>query len=192
MRIIGLTGSIGMGKSTTAKMFAKAGAAVYDADAAVHKQYKEKAVPAIAAAFPSAIKEGAICRQELGKLVLGNPEAFKRLEDIVHPLVQEEERAFLQSAWEQKRRFVVLDIPLLLEKPVADRVDTIVVVTANEKLQRERVLARPNMTADKMQAILSKQMPDAQKRLKAHFIVHTDRGLKAAEQQVNAILKALS
>jgi dephospho-CoA kinase len=189
---IGLTGSIGMGKSTTAKMFAAEGIPVHDADATVHALYSGRAAPLIEAAFPGTVSDGKVDRTLLSPHVLGKPEAMKKLEAIVHPLVREEEQLFLKRARADHRRIVMLDIPLLFETGGEARVDVVVVVTADADVQRDRVLARPGMSEDRFEAILAKQMPDAEKRRRAHFLVDTGRGMEAAERQVRAILKALA
>lgn len=189
---IGLTGSIGMGKSTTAKMFAAEGVPVHDADAAVHALYSGRAAPLIEAAFPGTVSDGKVDRTLLSPHVLGEPEAMKKLEVIVHPLVREEEQLFLQRARADHRRIVLLDIPLLFETGGEARVDVVVVVTADAQVQRDRVLSRPGMSEDRFEAILAKQMPDAEKRRRAHFLVDTGRGMEAAKRQVRAILKALA
>lgn len=189
---IGLTGSIGMGKSTTAKMFAAEGVPVHDADATVHALYSGRAAPLIEAAFPGTVSDGKVDRTLLSPHVLGRPEAMKKLEAIVHPLVREEEQLFLKRARADHRRIVMLDIPLLFETGGEARVDVVVVVTADADVQRDRVLARPGMSEDRFEAILAKQMPDAEKRRRAHFLVDTGRGMEAAERQVRAILKALA
>ncbi|MGS4991344.1 dephospho-CoA kinase [Roseibium sp. RP-7] len=189
---IGLTGSIGMGKSTTAKMFAAEGIPVHDADATVHALYSGRAAPLIEAAFPGTVSDGKVDRTLLSPHVLGKPEAMKKLEAIVHPLVREEEQLFLKRARADHRRIVMLDIPLLFETGGEARVDVVVVVTADADVQRDRVLARPGMSEDRFEAILAKQMPDAEKRRRAHFLVDTGRGMEAAKRQVRAILKALA
>ncbi|UES38037.1 dephospho-CoA kinase [Roseibium aggregatum] len=189
---IGLTGSIGMGKSTTAKMFAAEGVPVHDADATVHALYSGRAAPLIEAAFPGTVSDGKVDRLLLSPHVLGKPEAMKKLEAIVHPLVREEEQLFLQRARADHRRIVMLDIPLLFETGGEARVDVVVVVTTDAQVQRDRVLARPGMSEDRFEAILAKQMPDAEKRRRAHFLVDTGRGMEAAKRQVRAILKALA
>ncbi|WP_417687317.1 dephospho-CoA kinase [Roseibium sp.] len=189
---IGLTGSIGMGKSTTAKLFAANGVPAYDADAAVHALYAGRAAPLIEAEFPGTVVEGKVDRTLLSPHVLGKPDAMRRLEAIVHPLVREEEQAFLAKALSEGRRAVLLDIPLLFETNGDDRVDVTVVVTANPDIQRSRVLARPGMTPERFEVIVSRQMPDADKRSRAHFIIDTSRGLEAAERSVVAILRALA
>lgn len=188
---IGLTGSIGMGKSTTAKMFAARGVPVHDADATVHRLYEGEAVPLISEAFPGTVANGKVDRTLLSKQVLGNPEAMKRLEEIVHPLVHEAERVFLDMAKLDGHSAVLLDIPLLFETGAENRVDVIVVVTADADIQKERVLARDGMTEERFQAILDKQVPDAKKREKADFLIDTGLGLEAAEQRVDEILREL-
>lgn len=189
---LGLTGSIGMGKSTTAKMFASLGVRVHDADAAVHALYAGRAAPLIEAAFPGTVLGGKVDRKNLSSRVLGKPEAMKRLEAIVHPLVREEEELFLVRAREDRQRIVVLDIPLLFETGGAQRVDAIVVVTADAAIQRERVLSRPDMSEERFHAILEKQMPDAQKRRLAHFLIDTGLGMGSARRSAAAVLKALA
>jgi dephospho-CoA kinase len=192
MRRLGLTGSIGMGKSTTALMFAEAGVPVYDADAAVHALYAGEAAPLIKAAFPGTVTDGVVDRPKLGSAVIGKPEAMACLEQIVHPLVRAREQAFQAKAAAAGHRLVVLDIPLLFETKGEARVDAVVVVSAPADVQRSRVLARPGMTPDRFEAIHARQMPDAEKRRRAHFIVDTGRGLDSARHQVRAILRAIS
>ncbi len=193
MLIIGLTGSIGMGKSATAKMFAEAGVPVYDADAAVHALYAPggQAVDPIGEAFPGVIKDGGVDRTALGQAVLDNAEAMKRLEAIIHPLVGQVQIAWLQARAGDGAPMVVLDIPLLFETGGDARVDVVVVVSAPEDVQRTRVLERPGMTTEKLDAILAKQTPDPEKRARADFIVETDKGFDHARAQVASILKAL-
>ena len=186
---IGLTGSIGMGKSTTAQMFREAGVPVHDSDATVHRLYKSDAVPAIEAAFPGTTGLDGVDRAKLGAAVIGKPDAMKRLEAIVHPLVRDAERTFRESVAD--KTLAVLDIPLLFETGSADRVDAIVVVTAPSDVQRARVLARPGMTAEKFEAILAKQTPDIEKRAQAHFIIDTSRGIDAARADVAGIIDTL-
>ena len=192
MFIIGLTGSIAMGKTTTARLFAEEGVPVHDADAAVHKLYEGAGVELIEAAFPGATKDGKVDRVALGQQVVGNPPALQRLEAIVHPLVRAAETGFLDRARADCALVAVLDIPLLFETGGERRCDAVAVVTANPAVQRERVLARPGMTPEKFDAILAKQTPDAEKRRRAHFLVDTGRGLHAAETQVRGILRALA
>jgi len=191
--LIGLTGSIGMGKTETAKMFARLDIPVYDADAAVHRLYEKggAAVPEIAKIYPESIKDGRVDRDRLAKRVTGDKEALRTLEAIVHPLVAREQQAFLTRAQDAGAEMVVLDIPLLFEAGGHARVDAIVVVSAPEHIQRERVLARPGMTVEKLDHILDRQMSDEEKRAKAHFIVETDRGLDHAFEQVKAIVAEL-
>lgn len=191
--LVGLTGSIGMGKTETAGMFARLGIPVYDADAAVHAMYERggAAVEAIAAAFPGTVKDGRVDRPALAARVGGDPEAFARLEAIVHPLAFEKQKTFIAEAAARGEPLVVLDIPLLFETGGDQRVDAVVVVSAPEDVQRSRVLARPGMTAEKLDHILSRQVPDAEKRAKAHFVVETGKGLDHAFAQVKAIIAAL-
>jgi dephospho-CoA kinase len=188
--VIGLTGSIGMGKSTTARFFAEAGVPVHDADAAVHRLYAGEAVPLVEAVFPGVTTAEAIDRDKLAKRVLGDPEALKRLEGIIHPLVRREEERFLDDARRAGAAVAVLDIPLLFETGADRRVDAIVVVTAPFDMQRARALSRAGMTEEKFQGLLAKQVPDADKRRRADFVVDTSQGFDFARQQVHAILRA--
>jgi len=188
MFILGLTGSIGMGKSTTAKFFAEEGVPVHDADAAVHRLYENEAVAAIEAAFPGTTASGKVDRTRLAARVLGDDAARKRLEGIVHPLVRESEVKFLADARARKAPIVVLDIPLLYETGGHSRVDAVVVVTAPPEVQRERVMARPGMTEERFAQLLAAQVPDAEKRRRADFVVDTSRGFDAAREQVRDIL----
>jgi len=192
MFILGLTGSLGMGKSTTARFFAEEGVPVHDADAVVHRLYAGEAAAAIEAAFPGATAGGKVDREELAARVLGDSTALKRLETIIHPLVQEAERRLLAEADARGEEVAVLDIPLLFETGGEERVDAVVVVSAPPEVQRSRALERPGMTVDKLDAILAKQMPDAEKRRRADFVVDTSHGLEAARAQVRAILKAIA
>ena len=191
MIIIGLTGSIGMGKSTTAALFEQEGVPVYDADAAVHELYAMggAAVEPIEAAFPGVTKGGGVDRAALSARVLGNPDALKKLENIVHPLVVSRRQAFLETVADQE--IVALDVPLLFETGGENQVDIVVVVTAPSQIQRERVLARPGMTAEKLDAILARQMRDAEKCARAHFVIDTQNGLDDARYQVREIIAAL-
>lgn len=189
---LGLTGSIAMGKSTTAKLFAEAGVPVHDADATVHALYSGRAAPLIEAAFPGTVAGSIVDRTRLGNAVLGKPEAIARLEAIVHPLVREEELAFLDRSRREGRRIVALDIPLLFETRGEHRVDAVVVVTAKPETQRARALARPGMTVERFEAILARQMPDGEKRRRAHFLIETDHGVDAARRTVASILRALA
>lgn len=193
MIVVGLTGSIGMGKSTTAAMFAAEGVRVYDADAEVHRLYAKggAAVEPIAAAFPGVVADGAVDRALLSQQVVGNPEAMKRLEAIVHPLVGASRLDFFESARKAGADMVALDIPLLFETGGDGAMDAVVVVSAPPDVQRERVLARPGMTAEKFEAILARQTPDAEKRARADFVIDTGQGLEAAREQVRAVLAAL-
>lgn len=193
MLLIGLTGSIGMGKSETAKMFRALGVPVYDADAAVHALYEKggKAVEPIRAAFPSAIVDDAVDRKALSRCVLGLPDEMRKLEAIVHPLVGDAQVTFLRESLAAGHRMAVLDIPLLYETGGEARVDVVVVVSAPYDLQKTRVLARPDMDEAKFAAIHAKQVPDAEKRARADFIVESDKGLDDARAQVAAIVEAL-
>ena len=178
MIVLGLTGSIGMGKSTAARMLKRMGAPVCDSDAVVHQLLGRHgaAVPAIDAAFPGVVRDGAVDRRALGAAVFGNPQALKRLEGILHPAVQAAQRAFLRQAARRGVKVAVLDIPLLFETGGERRVDRTVVVTAPFMIQRSRVLARPGMTPEKFAAILARQMPDAEKRRRADYVVNTGDG----------------
>jgi dephospho-CoA kinase len=192
MFILGLTGSLGMGKSTTARFFAEAGVPVHDADAVVHRLYEGEAAAAIEAEFPGATTGGKVDRNKLAARVLGDAAALKRLEAIVHPLVQQAEERLLAEAEARGERIAVLDIPLLFETGGDRRVDAVVVVSAPPEVQRARVLERPGMTMEKLEAILAKQMPDAEKRARADFVVDTAQGYEAARAQVRAILDAVA
>ena len=193
MKVIGLTGSIGMGKSTTAAMFREAGIPVYDADAAVHDLYDEggAAVGPVGEAFPGVVKDGRVDREELRQRVLGKPEELKRLNAIVHPLVGQDRVGFFEAAQDSGADMVVLDVPLLFETGGHANVHAVVVVSAPPEMQRERVLARPGMTPDRLDAILAQQLADAEKRARAHYVVDTGRGLDAAREQVTAIIADL-
>ena len=193
MITIGLTGSIGMGKSTTAAMFAAEGAPIYDADAEVHvlQSVGGAAVEAIAAAFPGSVKDGAVDRQALGAQVFGHPERLQQLNGIIYPLLAEGRAKFFADAEAAGVDMVVLDIPMLFETGGEARMDAVVVVTAPEQVQRERVLARPGYGADRLDAILARQMHDREKRARAHFIVDTGEGMEAARRQVREIIAVL-
>jgi len=191
MIVIGLTGSIGMGKSTTAKMFADEGVPVNDSDAVVHDLYRTDAVEPVGEAFPGTVKDGVIDRQELSRQLASHPENFPALEAIVHPLVRQREAEFLKRHRDAGTDLVLLDIPLLFEVKAENRVDVIVVVTCDPQIQRERVLARPGMTEEKLAMILSRQMPDAEKRKRADFLVDTGSGLDAARERVRQIIASL-
>ena len=192
MIILGLTGSIGMGKSATAAMFRNAGIPVHDADAAVHDLYSGVAVPLIETAFPGTVVNGIIDRKKLGERVIGKAEEMKRLEAIVHPLVAEVRNRFLEDAAARGAKLAVLDIPLLYETGGEKLCDYVVVVSAPEEVQRTRVLARPEMTEEKFRAILAKQVPDTEKRKRADFIVDSSQGFEVAEKQVAAIISQLT
>ena len=192
MRVVGLTGSIGMGKTTTAAMFAARGVPVHDADAAVHALYGGAALAPIEAAFPGITADGRVDRARLAKRVVGDADALARLESIVHPLVRESQDMFLHDKRAAGARLVVVDVPLLFEAGGLDRVDVVVVVTADRETQRARVLARPGMTEEKFQALLARQVPDEEKRRRAHFLVESGRGFEGAERDVGAVLRALA
>ncbi len=192
MFVLGLTGSLGMGKSTTARFFAEAGVPVHDADAVVHRLYEGEAVAQIEAAFPGTTAAGKVDRGKLAARVLNDPPALKRLEAIVHPLVQEAERRALAEAEARGEAVAVLDIPLLFETGGDARVDAVVVVSAPADIQKARVMERPGMTMEKLESILAQQMPDAEKRRRADFVVDTSRGFDAARAQVHEILKAVA
>ncbi|MGY3441583.1 MULTISPECIES: dephospho-CoA kinase [unclassified Bradyrhizobium] len=188
MLIVGLTGSIGMGKSTTAKLFMEAGVPVYDADAAVHQLYEGEAAPAIEAAFPGTTTGGKVDRAKLSARVVHDPAAMKQLEQIVHPMLGASRQKFFADAEAAGNPIVILDIPLLFETGGEKRVDAVVVVTTSPELQRERVLARGTMDAAKLDAIIAKQMPDAEKRKRADFIVDTSHGLDPVRARIRDIL----
>ena len=189
---IGLTGSIGMGKSTTSDMFKALGVPVISADETVHQLYSGEAAPLIEAAFPGTAPDGVVNREILSKKLMAAPEEFKRLEAIIHPLVRAREQSFLKEAALRDEPMVLLDIPLLFETGSTDRVDTIVVVSCAPEIQRQRVLARPGMTAEKFEAIVSRQTPDAEKRERADYVIDTGKGLEAAQKQVADIVAKLS
>jgi dephospho-CoA kinase len=188
MLILGLTGSIGMGKSTTAKLFVEAGVPVYDADAAVHKIYEGEAAPAIEAAFPGTTVGGKVDRAKLSAKVVHNPAAIKQLEQIVHPMLGASRQKFLQAAEQSGVPVVVMDIPLLFETGGEKRVDAVVVVTTSPESQRERILARGTMTNEALDAILARQLPDAEKRKRADFVVDTSHGLDPVRARIRDIL----
>ena len=192
MIILGLTGSIGMGKTTTAGFFIKRGIPLHDADAAVHALYGGAAVAPVGAEFPGTIVDGRVDRARLGAIVLNDRGAMARLEAIVHPLVREAEGAFLAEARAAGAPLVILDVPLLFETGGEARCHAVVVVTASARAQRERVLARPNMTPARFEAILARQLPDGEKRRRAHALIETDRGFAAAQAQVDDLLRALA
>jgi dephospho-CoA kinase len=188
MIILGLTGSIGMGKSTTAKLFAEAGVPVYDADATVHKIYEGEAVPAVEAAFPGTTVDGKVDRNRLSAQVVHDPAAMRRLEGIVHPMLGASRQKFLHDAEQSGAPVVVVDVPLLYETGGEKRVDAVVVVTTTPEIQRQRILARDNMTSEKLDAILARQLPDAEKRKRADFVVDTSHGLDPVRAQIRDIL----
>lgn len=192
MIVLGLTGSIGMGKSTTAKMFVEEGVPVHDADETVHRLYSGIAAPLIEARFPGVVVDGVVDREKLSAAVIGNSQAMRDLEQIIHPLVREDADAFLARHRQEGAPLVVLDIPLLFESGGRNRVDQVVVVTAPEEQQRARVLARPGMSEEKFAAIHARQVPDAQKRAQADHVIDTGQGLDAARSAVRALVATLS
>lgn len=192
MLIIGLTGSMGMGKSTVAKMLRDLGIAVFDADAEVHRLYEGAAVGAIGKAFPGSIENGRVNRVKLSQVLGGQAEKFKVLESIVHPLVEQSERAFLQAEAERGATFAVLEIPLLFETNRHRMVDVTIVVSAPAAAQRQRILERPGMTPEKLDLLLSRQMADAEKRRRADFVVDTGGSLVETEAQVAHIIEGLA
>jgi dephospho-CoA kinase len=188
MIVLGLTGSIGMGKSTTAKLFQEAGVPVYDADATVHMIYEGEAVPAIEAAFPGATSGGKVDRARLSAQVVHDPDAIKRLERIVHPMLRTYHQKFLSDAEQSGAPVAVVDVPLLFETGGEKRVDAVVVVTTTPEIQRERILARGNMTTEMLDALLARQLPDAEKRKRADFVVDTSHGLDPVRARIRDIL----
>lgn len=191
MIVLGLTGSIGTGKSTTAGLFAAEGIPVNDADQVVHALYRGEAVPLIETAFPGSTRDGVVDRGALSRMLAANPAQFPVLEAIIHPLVRAKERDFLDQARAAGEEIVVLDIPLLFETGGEKRVDHVVTVSCDPAVQRERVLARPGMTEEKFAMILARQMPDAEKRRRADTVIETDHGLEAARAEVQALIARL-
>lgn len=192
MLVLGLTGSLGMGKSTCAAFFAEEGVAIFDADATVHALYRGAAAPKVEAAFPGTMVDGVIDRGELGKRVIGNPPAVARLEGIVHPMVREAENRFRAEAVREGRRTILLDIPLLLETGGEDRIDVLLLVSTSAEIQKARALSRPGMTEARFATILAKQMPDDEKRRRAHFIIDTSGDLAATRRQVGDVMRSLA
>jgi dephospho-CoA kinase len=190
MLVLGLTGSIGMGKSTTARLFSEAGIPVYDADAAVHAIYEGEAAPVIEATFPGTTVDGKVDREKLSAKVVHDTAAMKRLEQIVHPMLHVYRRAFLEQAERSGAAVVVVDVPLLFETGGEQDVDAVVVVTTTTDVQRKRILARNNMTSEKLEAILARQLPDVEKRTRADFVVDTSHGLDHVRAQIREILAA--
>ncbi|WP_315778156.1 MULTISPECIES: dephospho-CoA kinase [unclassified Bradyrhizobium] len=188
MRVLGLTGSMGMGKSTTAKLFAEAGVPVYDADATVHKVYEGEAAPAIEAEFPGTTVDGKVDRARLSAKVVGDPDAIRRLEAIVHPMLRSYHQKFLDDAEQSGVPVAVVDVPLLFETGGDKRVDAVVVVSTSPEIQRQRILARGTMTEEALDALLARQMPDAEKRKRADFVVDTSHGLDPVRARIRDIL----
>jgi dephospho-CoA kinase len=191
MFILGLTGSIGMGKSTTANFFREAGVPVNDSDATVHRLYEGEAVAPVEAAFPGVTVNRKIDRAKLAEKLVGKPDEIKKLEAIVHPLVRTATQRFVQEQAARGARVIVLDIPLLFETGGEKNVDAVVVVSAPPEVQRARVLARPGMNAAKLDALLARQMPDTEKRARAHFVVDSST-FESARAQVHGILRAVA
>lgn len=191
MIVLGLTGSMGTGKSTTAGMFRDLGVPVHDSDATVHELYRGEAVGPIGEAFPGAIKEGIVDRKALAAELAARPDGFQQLEAIIHPLVRRKEEVFLSKQREAGSPLVVLDIPLLFETGADRRVDKVLVVTCEPELQRRRVFDRRGMTEEKFAMLMARQMPDRQKRQRADFVVKTDNGLEDAREQVKLIIDIL-
>ena len=188
MKILGLTGSMGMGKSTTAKLFAEAGVPVYDADATVHMIYQGEATPVIEAAFPGTTDNGRVDRSKLSASVVHDPLAIKRLEAIVHPMLRAHHQQFIDDAERSGAAVAVVDVPLLFETGGDKRVDAVVVVTTSPQIQRERILARGTMTSEALEGLLARQMPDAEKRARADFVVDTSSGLDPVRERIRDIL----
>ena len=191
MLIVGLTGSIGMGKSTAAARFRARGYAVFDADAEVHRLYREKLAAQIEAAFPGTTRNGAVDRDRLSAVLIASPGDFKKLTDIVHPAVRASERDFLHQQARAGARLAVVEIPLLFENRGDRLVDVVIVVSADAETQRSRVLQRPGMTAEKLNALLAWQTPDAEKRRRADFVVDTSGSIAACDAQIDAIVANL-
>jgi dephospho-CoA kinase len=193
MILLGLTGSVGMGKSTTAQMFAEEGVPVFDADAAVHRLYAGEAVPLIEREFPGSTANGTVDREKLSAQVVGKPEALARLERLIHPLVGKDRANFMENAERDGAKAVLLDIPLLFETGDPSKFHAVIVVSAPADVQRQRVLARPGMTAAKFEAILKRQTPDSEKRARADYVIDTGKGFEEARRQVREVLaKVLS
>jgi dephospho-CoA kinase len=188
MILLGLTGSVGMGKSTTAQMFVEAGVPMFDADAAVHRLYAGEAVPLIEREFPGTTANGTVNREKLSAQVVGKPEALAKLEKLIHPLVGKERAKFMENAERAGTRAVLLDIPLLFETGDPSKFHAVIVVSAPTEVQRQRVLARPGMTAEKFEAILKRQTPDSEKRARADFVIDTGKGFDEARRQVREVL----
>lgn len=192
MIVLGLTGSIGMGKTTTAQMFLQEGVPVHDADATVHRLYEGEAASEIEALFPGTVVAGKVDRERLAKKVMNNPQALRKLERLIHPLVRRDAEQFLQDHRKKNTPLVVLDIPLLFEAGDTERVDKILVVTAPEDVQRERVLARPGMSEEKFKSILARQVPDAEKRRRADYLIDTSQGMDSARAAVRQLIRQLT
>ena len=191
MLVVGLTGSIGMGKTTVAAMLRERGIAVFDADAEVHRLYEGDAVPLVEAAFPGTTKEGRVDRNALAAVLAERPENFPRLEAIVHPLVKRAEAAFLHAERKRGANIAALEIPLLFETGLNEKVDVVVVVSAPADVQRERVLARSGISTERLDTLLARQMPDGEKRRRADFVVDTGGSITASGEQIDRLLPVL-
>ena len=189
MIVVGLTGSIAMGKSTVAAMFAAEGAPVFDGDSTVHALYRGAGAPVVEAAFPGVVRQGAVDRDRLARIVLADSAALARLEGIVHPMVARARQEFLSGAAAERRRLVVVDIPLLFETGGDRSVDVIVVVSASQSTQRARALARDGMTRERFEQVVAKQTPDREKRRRAHLVVDTNGAIEATRRQVRGFLR---
>ena len=192
MLVLGLTGSIGMGKSTTAKLFSEAGVPVYDADATVHRIYEGEAAPVIEAAFPGTTVNGKVDREKLSASVVHDAAAMKRLEQIVHPMLRKHHQAFLDEAERSGAPVAVVDVPLLFETGGENRVDVTICVSAAPEVQRDRVLARSGMTSEKFDRIVAGQLPDAEKRKRADYVIESDKSLDDTRQQLTRIVRAIA
>ncbi|MBX3534874.1 MAG: dephospho-CoA kinase [Xanthobacteraceae bacterium] len=188
MIVLGLTGSVGMGKSTTAQMFVEEGVPMFDADAAVHQLYAGEAVPLIEREFPGTTRNGTVDREKLSAHVVGKPQALSKLEKLIHPLVGKLRAQFMADAEKSGAKAVLLDIPLLFETGDPGKFHAVIVVSAPHDIQRARVLARPGMTPEKFEAILKRQLPDSEKRARADFVIDTGQGLEFARKQVKEVL----
>jgi dephospho-CoA kinase len=186
--VLGLTGSVGMGKSTTAQMFVEEGVPMFDADAAVHQLYAGEAAPLVEREFPGTTANGKVDREKLSAQVVGKAEALSRLEKLIHPLVGKLRAQFMVDAEKSSAKAVLLDIPLLFETGDPSKFHAVIVVSAPAEIQRQRVLARPGMTPEKFEAILKRQTPDSEKRARADFVINTGSGLESARNQVKEVL----
>ena len=192
MKLLGLTGSIGMGKTTTARIFRHAGVAVHDADKIVRRLYSREAVIPIGKIFPTVIQKGYVDRQMLANILLKDQSALAKVERIIHPMVEQDRARFMDTCRHTGAKLVVIDIPLLFETRFDSAVDAILTVTAPYSVQRERVLARPGMTEEKLSVMLSRQRPDAAKRTSSHYVIDTSLGFNWVKAEVRSLLRTLS